>query len=190
MKYFLTLLTAFALTGCKPEPSSETEAPPQPTEEELKEARLRTAALLNEKMNLEKELDKLIAKHKTDPDNKMKVVQEESQQAQLELRKIEQSHPSLQKLNQEIMILQSHKTQARRNKDQKMLNNANNSITELNSQLENLKKELPAIREARDQITRSQKQLKVLRRELVASTPEGQKIVARIQEIENTLNKK
>ena len=71
-----------------------------------------------------------------------------------------------------------------------MLNNANNSITELNSQLENLKKELPAIREARDQITRSQKQLKVLRRELVASTPEGQKIVARIQEIENTLNKK
>ena len=71
-----------------------------------------------------------------------------------------------------------------------MLNNANNSITELNSQLENLKKELPAIREARDQITRSQKQLKELRRELVANTPEGQKIVARIQEIENTLNKK
>lgn len=186
MKFLLPLTAALALLGCKSD-EVVNEEPAPPSEAQLKELRIERAKLANQKFQIEKKLNKLIAGGNIDSGGALKVVMEEKLQALTDLQNIRRTHPDLQKLNEELGIWQSKQNTARVMKREGEVDQASKQIIKINGKLHNLSQELPAIREAEDRIARSEKQISSLRRELAEKTPEGQVLVKQLQEIEDQL---
>ncbi|MDB4438125.1 hypothetical protein N9195_00900 [bacterium] len=186
MKLFVTAITAFFLIGCKSEEASKD--PPEPIESRSSPARSKEiAGLLNKKHQLTKKLDKLVASSKLDPNGELKVIMKEQQQAYSDLQNIHSTHPSLQKLNKDLAFWQSNQRSAKMTKRELEINEAATMIVDISTKIQNLSRELPAIREAEDRITRSQKQIKDLQRSLAEKSPEGQEIIKELQAIEEQI---
>ena len=183
---FLLLAGALTLAACKSK-APEPEQPKPDTEAQLREIRLEQVNLLNKKLGLEKQLDRLIAASRVDSSNEMKRIIAERQQAYLDLQKIRSTHPSLQKLNEELSEWRARQQSARTTKRTADASVASETIVEISSKLQTLSKELPAIREAQDRIARSEQEIKDLRRSLAAKTTEGKSLIDEIQEIEDSL---
>jgi len=183
---FLLLAGALTLASCKPE-APEPEQPKPVTEAQIREIRTEQVNLLNKKLQLEKQLDRLVAASQVDPNNDMKRIIAERQQAYLDLQKIRSTHPSLQKLNEELSEWRVREQSARSSKSTADASVASETIGEISSKLQTLSKELPSIREAQDRIDRSEQEIKDLRRSLAAKTAEGKTLIDEIQQIEDSL---
>lgn len=183
MKKFFTAIIVFSLIGCKSDEA--TKAPPEPNEARSSPGRSKEiAGLLNKKHQLSKKLDRLVASSQLDPNGDLKVIMKEQQQAYSDLQNIHSTHPSLQKLNKDLAFWQSNQRSAKMTKRELEINEAATMIVDISTKIQNLSRELPAIREAEDRITRSQKQIKDLQRSLAKKSPEGQEIVKELRAIE------
>ncbi|MDA9831036.1 hypothetical protein N9C66_06820 [Akkermansiaceae bacterium] len=186
MKLLATAIFAFLLIGCKSDDAAE--APPAPPEAKASPARSREiAGLLNKKHQLSKKLEKLVASSQLDPNGQLETIMKEQQQAFSDLQNIHNTHPSLQKLNKDLAFWQSNQRSARTSKREFEIQQAARKIVEISTKIQNLSRELPAIREAEDRITRSQKQIKDLQRALAEESAEGQEIVKELQSIEEQI---
>lgn len=187
MKIILLLTAALFVAACKSQdPAPEPEKPD--TEAKIRAIRADQVKLLNRKIGIEKQLNKLVAASQLDPNGDMKNVLREKQQALVDLQTIRTTHPNLQKLNEELSLW-------RRNQQSGLVSNrdfevtqAIGKITEITTKIDTLCKELPAIREASDRIARSEKEIASLRRSLAEKTPEGQALVKELTEIEKALS--
>lgn len=186
MKLFASAIAAIFLVGCKSDDAAE--APPAPPEAKPSPGRSKEiAGLLNKKHRLTKKLEKLVASSKLDPNGKLETILKEQQQAYLDLQNIHSSHPSLQKLNKDLKFWQGNQLSARTGKSEFEIKQAAEKIIEISTKIQNLSRELPAIREAEDRITRSQKQIKDLQRSLAEESPKGQAIINELEAIEEQI---
>ena len=183
MKIFALSVAAVFLVSCKSDENTGNPQAPEPEEQKISHSK-DIAELLNQKRTLTKKLDRLVATSKLDPNDTLKPIMAEKQQAIVNLQTIRQTHPSLQKLNKELSFWQSNQLSARSSKRPAEMEQASAKIIEISTKIQKLTRELPAIREAEDRITRSEKQIQDLRRSIAENTPEGQKIVSQIEDIE------
>lgn len=187
MKIFALAATALLLISCKSrdEASQSTEesppAPQIPSGVEL-------SALLNQKRDLQKQLDQLVAAGQLDPTGEIQTIIQEELQASDDLRTILDTHPTLQKLNKDLSYWRTMERSARTSKRDFEIEQAAKQILEITTKRHNLTRELPAIREAEDRIARSKKQMEELRRSLAEKSPEGKKLVEQIKSIEDQVN--
>ncbi len=186
----LTQITGLAacliLSGCQPDqPAAEEKNPPAEakTEAQVRAFLQEQAKLLNKKHSLTKQLNRLVSTSKIDSSGEMKIVFEEKQQALIDLKTIRDTHPNLQKLNQDLKSWQGHQRSAILNKRESEITQARENILKITGKIHTLSKELPAIREAEDRIARSEKELANLRRSLAEKTPEGKALMDEIQKI-------
>ena len=186
MKFLFTIILAFFITGCKSDEATE----PPPLAPEGKSASSRSkkiAGLLNKKHQLSKKLKKLVASSQLDPDGELKIIIKEQQQAYRDLQNIRNTHPSLQKLNEELLFWQENQFSARTRKREFEIKQAADKIIEISTKIQRLSLELPEIREAQDRITRSQKQIEELQRSLAEKSSEGQAILKELEIIEEQI---
>jgi chromosome segregation ATPase len=187
MKTFLPLAIALLLAACKSE-APVPEEPKPPTEAQLHALHSNRVKLLNKKMGLVKQLDKIVAQSKTSSSGDMNLVLEERQQALVDLQTIRTTHPNLQKLNEELTFWQGNLRRARSSDRSAELEQATQQIAEITNKIHTLSRELPAIREAEDNIARTEKEISALRRSLAEQTPEGKVLMDELRQIEEELS--
>ncbi|MFT6179501.1 MAG: PBP1b-binding outer membrane lipoprotein LpoB [Akkermansiaceae bacterium] len=187
MKIILLLTAALFIVSCESQDPAPAPEKPDPLAQ-IRAIRADQVKFLNRKMGVVKQLNKLVAASQLDPNGEMKNVLQEKQQALIDLQTITSTHPSLQKLNEELSFWKSNQQSGRISNRDFEVEQANVKIIEIATKIDTLSKELPAIREAKDRIGRSEKEIASLRRSLAAKTPEGQALVKELTEIEAALS--
>lgn len=187
MKFLALTAAPLLLLSCQPK-EPEAEAPKEETLEQKQSRSVNRALLLNQKREIQKQLDKLVAAKKLDPTGEMQTILQEKLQAEDDLIQIRSSHPSLQKLNKDLAFWRSNEASARAAKRDSEITQASKMILEISGKIHNLTQELPAIRETEDRITRSEKQIEALRRALAEKSPEGKELLDQIKSIESQIN--
>tara|TARA_B100000900_G_C20490296_1_gene679268 strand:+ start:342 stop:914 length:573 start_codon:yes stop_codon:yes gene_type:complete len=186
MKLLFILILAFFITGCNSDEATESPS----TSPESKSSSNRSkeiAVLLNKKHQLSKKLKTLVASNQLDPDEDLKIIITEQQQAYRDLQNIRNTHPSLQQLNKDLVFWQENQLSARTRKREFEINQATNKLLEISTKIQRLSQELPEIREAEDRIARSQKQIQELQSSLAERSPEGQAILEKLKTIEEQI---
>ncbi|HAN83308.1 MAG TPA: hypothetical protein DCQ59_08820, partial [Verrucomicrobiales bacterium] len=92
MKVLFILILAFFISGCNSDEATESPS----TSPELKSSSNRSkeiAVLLNKKHQLSKKLKTLVASNQLDPDEDLKIIITEQQQAYRDLQNIRNTHP-------------------------------------------------------------------------------------------------
>ena len=187
MKFLALVAAPLLLMSCKPKEAA-TDPPQEETLEQKQSLSVDRALLLNQKQKLQKNLDRLITTQKLDPGGQLQIILQEKLQANDDLRKSLSSHPSLQKLNTELLFWQSNERSARASKRSREIEQASKKIVEITTNIHNLTRELPPIREAEDRIARSNKQIEELRRSIAEQSPEGKELLDQIKNIESQIN--
>lgn len=187
MKFHALAALPFLLLSCKPK-EPEVTTPQEDPALEKQSRSVEHAHLLNQKRELQNKLNKLISSKKLDPSGELQVIIQEKLQANDDLLNILRSHPSLQKLNQELSFWRSNERSARASKRDFEIEQASKKILEITTKIHNLTRELPAIREAEDRIARSNKQIEELRRSIAEKSPEGKELLEKIKNIESQIN--
>lgn len=186
MKLLFILILAFFITGCNSDEATESPS----TSPESKSSSNRSkeiAVLLNKKHQLSKKLKTLVASNQLDPDEDLKIIITEQQQAYRDLQNIRNTHPSLQQLNKDLVFWQENQLSARTRKREFEINQATNKLLEISTKIQRLSQELPEIREAEDRIARSQKQIQELQSSRAEQSPEGQAILEKLKTIEEQI---
>ncbi len=187
MRWFFPTTFLFFLAGCEPEEPVANDPPP-PTKEELRARNLKIAALLNEKQELIKQLDRLITQTQLDPEGQIAALESDSREAQNQFFKLRQEHPLLLKLNADIAHWQGLARSASSQKRPEAETRAKAKITELRGTLSQVSRSLPEFAALEQRIRQNDLAMRDLRHSLAAATPEGQQIVDRIEEIDAEIN--
>lgn len=187
MRWLFSTTLLLLVSGCQPdEPAASDPSPP--TKEELRARNLEIAALLNEKQELINQLDQLIAQTKLDPEGKIAALESDSREAQAQFFKLRKEHPLLLKLNADIAHWQGLARSEASNKRPEAETRAKTKIMELRGKLSQVSRSLPEFTSLEERIRQNELAMRDLRESLAAATPEGQQIVARIEEINAEIN--
>lgn len=184
IRLLLAALT-LSLFGCrsdKPETGSNEELGPTPAE--LEALAVKKASLLNEKLKLGQELDRLIAGANLDSNAQLKVIKDSIQQTQAEFTEIRQTHPRLLKLNRDLAKWQGEARSARSSGRADLAAKANSKMMAIRGEIRETTSKIPEIATLEESILDLQQQAKDLRHTLAGQTPEGKKIMERITAIE------
>ncbi len=187
MKFLALAAAPLLLVSCEPK-EPVTNSPQEETLEQKQSRSVDRALLLNQKRDIQKKLNKLITAKKLDPSGDLQIVLQEKLQANDDLLKIRSSHPSLQKLNTELLFWRSNERSARASKRDFEIEQASKKVLEITTKIYHLTRELPAIREAEDRIARSDKQIEELRRSIAEKSPEGKGLLDQLKSIESQIN--
>ena len=171
------------LPACQSE-DSKTETEDSPAPPDPKVVAVEKANLLNQKFELQQQLDQLIASTSLDPDDSLTSLREATLQAQMDFLELRKNHPRLQKLNRELSLWKRNLLSARNSEKSR----AESKIMQIQGEIAEISRSLPELSSVEEAISRQSEEAEDLRRSLAEQSPEGQKIVAQIKALEEELN--
>lgn len=180
----LPAFLAFSLLACQPKdqkkPATETTPDPAAQREEI-------ADLLNRKMELQNALTQLQTQLPPEAQDAATQLQNDFFKATTTLQETIKNHPELLKLNQKIDEVQTALKLSRRTNREFDRDHAQATLLELQTQLALKSKELPEIQAAQAAHDQAQQAITQHQAQSLVDTPEGQKILREISEINTTL---
>lgn len=185
IRLILTALLLFSY-GCRSD-NPETTDSESPAKEETRARNRERAKLLNEKQDLLNQLDRLIKKTKLDPDGRIAILETSTRDAQGRFLEVRKTHPLLVKVNADIKHWQNtaHSASAAGKTDEASL--AKTQLIKARGDLNKMSQSLPELAQLQKIMEENKVKILELRQSIASQTPEGQKIVARIKEIEETI---
>lgn len=187
MKWSLLIAVLFFATGCRSD-DSEASEPTPPQKEDPLARNLKRAALLNEKQELLNQLERLITKTKLDPDGQIAALETATRQAQGRFIEIRKTHPLLLKVNAELERWTTLARAAKLAGKPDEVQRANAQIAKARGNLNKMAQSLPELTDLQKNIEKNKIKVSELRKSIASQTPEGQAIVARLEEIDIAIN--
>lgn len=183
MKSLLPLAFGLFLASCdssRDDSSKDSEAPAKITAEEH-------ANLIKQKLELERDLGRLIAAQGSDEGAAIEATKDRLNEAYMNLRKTQNDHPLLKPLMEKQRTMQLSLRQARENGDMEQVQLIQAEIIKISDELKKTGSEQPEIVEAQAQITRIKDELNQARRELALNLPDAKHLVEGLDTIEKQL---